>query len=278
MTGELYAQAASRLDWLMREVEQALSASSDECTVDAAFVRSRKTGRLPTADEATAVLDAFVDLGVLRNDRGVLHLSKKCLEDTAGFRSGVWQGLRVSSSDIEKKSPVRLCIALPPELEAEIEEGLRREAADLRAAILEIIASARRDLVLASPFWDEETADEIADLLKKRIEAGVHVSVLGRFAEPGTSAVAASLRQLSASGRCRVLSWFSVGPGERNIQTFHFKAAVADEGEIAYLGTANFTMSGLRSRMELGVVISGEPARQFYRIIIAALSLASPVF
>lgn len=278
MTGELYAQAASRLDWLMREVEQALSASSDECTVDAAFVRSRKTGRLPTADEATAVLDAFVDLGVLRNDRGVLHLSKKCLEDTAGFRSGVWQGLRVSSSDIEKRPSVRLCIALPPELEAEIEEGLRREAADLRAAILEIIASARRDLVLASPFWDEETADEIADLLKKRIEAGVHVSVLGRFAEPGTSAVAASLRQLSASGRCRVLSWFSVGPGERNIQTFHFKAAVADEGEIAYLGTANFTMSGLRSRMELGVVISGEPARQFYRIIIAALSLASPVF
>lgn len=278
MKGERFALAASRLGWLIRELEGALLASPDAFTVDAAFVRSRMARRLPTSDEVAAALDAFVNLGVLRNDRGALHLSKKGLEDTEDFRSGVWQALRVSGSVAEGASVARLCVALPPKLDTAVEVLLRREAGDLRAAILEIIASARRQLVLASPFWDEETADEIADLVKKRVEAGVDVSVLGRFAVSGKSAVTAILRRLSAGGRCQVFSWFIVGPGERNVQTFHFKVAVADEGQTAYLGTANFTMSGLRSRMELGVVLSGEPARQVYRIISVALSLAKPVF
>jgi len=277
MKGERYALAAYRLGWLMRELERSLRANLEESIVDAAFVRSRVTRRLPTSDEIAAALDALADLGVLRDDRGVLHISKKGLEDTEGFRLGIWQALRVLS-DAEKAPSVRLCVALPPELDAAVEDYIRREASDLRAAILEIIVSARCHLVLASPFWDEETADEITDLVKKRIEAGVVVTVLGRFAEPGTSAVAASLRELAAGGRCRVLSWFDARRGERNVQTFHFKAAVADEGQTAYLGTANFTMSGLRSRMELGVILSGEPARQVYHIISAVLGLARSAF
>jgi phosphatidylserine/phosphatidylglycerophosphate/cardiolipin synthase-like enzyme len=278
MKGERYARTASRLGWLVHDVEHALLASSEGRTVDSVLVRACTRRRLPTADETEAVLDALLDLGVLRNEQGVLRLSKKNLADTEGFRSGVWQGLRVSSADDEKGLSIRLCLTLPPELETAIKEGLRREAADLRAAILEIIVSARRELVLASPFWDEETADEIGELLRKRIEAGVQVIVLGRFVEPSTSALTASLRQLSESGRCRVLSWFNVSQGVRNVQTFHFKAAVADKGNSAYVGTANFTTSGLRSRMELGVIVSGEPARQVYRIISVALGLARPAF
>jgi hypothetical protein len=277
MKGERYALAASRLGWLMRELERALLASPQECTVDAAFARAHATKRVPTHDEAAVALDAFAELGILRDDRGVLRLRKKGLEETEGFRSGVWQALRVSS-DAEEAPCIRVCVALPPELDAAVRDHIRREASDLRAAILEIIVSARRHLVLASPFWDEETADDIADLVKKRIEAGVDVTVLGRFSELGTSAVAASLRQLAAGGRCRVLSWFDVHRGERDVQTFHFKAAVADEGQTAYLGTANFTMSGLRSRMELGVILAGEPARQVYHIISAVLGLVRSTF
>ena len=66
--------------------------------------------------------------------------------------------------------------------------------------------------------------------------------------------------------------------GDKNIQTFHFKAAVADQGTKAYLGSANLTTSGLRSRMELGVILTGEVAGQLHRVIVAALALASPAF
>lgn len=69
-----------------------------------------------------------------------------------------------------------------------------------------------------------------------------------------------------------------VAQGDKNIQTFHFKAAVADQGTKAYLGSANLTTSGLRSRMELGVILTGEVAGQLHRVIVAALALASPAF
>lgn len=278
MKGERYALAVSRLGWLMCEFEQTLLASSEGCTIDTTFVRRRITKRLPTVDEARVALDAFADLGVLRNDHGVLSLSKKTLHDTQDFRVGVWQGLNASRADPDKAPSVRVCASLPPELETGVKQSLRREASDLRAAILEIIASARQRLVLASPFWDEETAEEVADLLVRRIEAGVQVVILGRFTEQRGSAVTSTFRHLSRGGKCQVLSWFNVGREKTNVQTFHFKLAVADEGRTAYMGTANFTISGLRSRMELGVIVSGEPARQLYRIINVAIGLARPAF
>lgn len=62
------------------------------------------------------------------------------------------------------------------------------------------------------------------------------------------------------------------------MQTFHFKVAIADEGKTAYLGSANLNTAGLRSRMELGVILSGEASRKLYRVIMTALGLAKPAF
>jgi len=55
--------------------------------------------------------------------------------------------------------------------------------------------------------------------------------------------------------KCSILSWYE-GAGTET-QVFHFKAVSADTGQRAYMDSANMTVSSLRSRMELGVILRG---------------------
>jgi hypothetical protein len=273
-----YIEVADRLNWLLPRLESALLLSPDGSSVDASFIHANSGERLPNADEAAAAMDALSALGIIREDRGAFHLDQKRLLETKGFRSGVLEAVRVFGSTASAENPVRLCVAVPPGLGSAFSRGFFNQADDLRAAILEIIASAKRSLILASPFWDQETTQELAELVDKRLSAGVDVTILGRFAKPSESTSTSSFRQLARHSRCHVVSWFHTGSVQGIVQTFHFKVAIADEGRTAYLGTANFTTSGLRSRMELGVILSAKPSKQLYRIMEEVLGFARPAF
>ncbi len=272
-----YIEVVDRLHWLLPRLESALLLLPDGSCVDASFIHANSGERLPNADEAAAALNGLTALGIIRGDRGTLRLDRKRLLETSGFRSGVLESVRVLGTSALPDNDVRLCVAVPPDLDSALCRSFFQEADDLRAAILEIIASAKRQLILASPFWDQETTQELAELVERRLSAGVEVTILGRFAEPSESRTTPSFRKL-AGHHCQVVSWFHAGPGQSAVQTFHFKVAIADEGRTAYLGTANFTTSGLRSRMELGVILSGKPSKQLYRIMEEVLRFGRPAF
>jgi hypothetical protein len=100
--------------------------------------------------------------------------------------------------------------------------------------------------------------------------------LLGRFTSPDDLGWTTLYTGLCKHERCRFFAWYA--PNENDpfgAQTFHFKAAIADNGLKAYLGSANLTTAGLRSRMELGVILTGEPAVQVAQIIELVLSQAS---
>jgi len=141
--------------------------------------------------------------------------------------------------------------------------------------LLDVIASARQSLIVASPFWDASTTAEIVALVSKKLASGVQVSLLGRFSRELPPEVRAELEKLRYDPRCAILSWFE-GEG-RETQTFHFKAISADRGERAYLGSANMTFSSLRSRMELGVILRGRTASELDRILRVVLTMATPI-
>jgi hypothetical protein len=273
-----YIEVMDRLHWLLPRLESALLLLPDGSCVDAPFIHANSGERLPNADEAAAALNGLAALGIIREDRGALRLDQKRLLETSGFRSGVLETVRVLGTSALSDNYVRLCVAVPPGLDSALSRSFFHEADDLRAAILEIIASAKRQLILASPFWDQETTQELAELVDRRLSAGVEVTILGRFAEPSESSTTPSLRRLAGHNHCQVVSWFHAGSAQSTVQTFHFKVAIADEGRTAYLGTANFTTSGLRSRMELGVILSGKPSKQLYRIMEEVLRFARPAF
>jgi hypothetical protein len=78
------------------------------------------------------------------------------------------------------REETRLVGALPLGLDPSAERVLHTEMDDLRATIIDIIAGAQTRLALVSPFWDDETAQEICELARRRLEAGVEVIALGR--------------------------------------------------------------------------------------------------
>jgi hypothetical protein len=82
-------------------------------------------------------------------------------------------------------------------------------------------------------------------------------------------------RRLQSYPGCRAFIWNEVLPEDQfGTQTFHFKCIIADYGKQAYLGTANFTSASLRSRMELGVLLTGEYAGTLLHIVTQVLNVA----
>lgn len=141
--------------------------------------------------------------------------------------------------------------------------------------MLDVIAAAEQSLLIASPFWDATTSEEISKLVRKKLVAGVDVIILGRFTRDLPGPVRSGLRKISSHPNISILSWFE-GSGA-DTQTFHFKAISADRGTRAYLGSANMTESSLRSRMEIGVVLRGKVAEELDRVLRIVMTLATRV-
>lgn len=271
-----YVQTVARLGWLVCQIEDALGELDNGAVVSIRVIRRLARDRLPSDEEASAVIGALESIGILRHN-GMMHrLDRPQLVSTNQYRCGVREALAYKSS--QPTESVTLCIALPVGLDPTVTQLLQREAVDLRAALLDIVVSARERIVLASPFWDAETAAELAELLSRRLIAGVRVDLLGRFEEPHDQGSSTLLAHLSRYPSCRLYSWYIPSVSDRfGSQTFHFKAAAADNGEKVYVGTANLTVSGLRSRMELGVVLNGELGRKVVNILDIVLKMADPV-
>lgn len=276
MTGP-YLLAAARLGWLLAAVESTLADTPDGAFIDRSVIQAVPSRRLPTHDEATVAINALVDLGVLVRAEGGHRLDRVQLAATAEYRRGVHDALALQFAPGQGDPGVMLCVAFPPGLDPRIEAALRRHAVDLRSTIIDLIAATHTRLVLASPFWDADTVADMANLLERRLNAGVGVRILGRFGTHTDPDVMRQLAALAARG-CKLYEWYQPSAVDPfGAITFHFKAAVSDGGERAYLGTANFTTSGLRSRMEIGVVLGGETAGRLARIVDAVLGLARPV-
>lgn len=272
---ETYIRAASRLGWLLQAAEDKLADCEDGAKVGLNFFRRLEGDRLPTDDEALAAAEALVSVGVLRRGKTAFALDYGRLVGRREYCRGVREALSVE--DLQPRDTVKLCAALPVGLDAEVEKALRRNTVDMRSNLVEIIASARSWLALASPFWDAETAGELAEVLSRRLEAGVRVDLLGRFEEKEEGMPHLRAR-LGGYENCQMFAWYERSAADRfRKQTFHFKAVVSDDGAKAYLGTANMNVAGLRSRMELGVILEGEVARQLAQIVKVTLSIARPL-
>ena len=265
--------------WLLPAVEDALRSMPADGIEDVSkVVRTLrgKGGRPLTDGDALIALTALSDLGVLRREGSRYALDRERFAATEGLRAGIQATLQILSEEQSPETPdAQLCVSLPPALSAPAEHVIRESSTDLRSSLLDVIASARQSLILASPFWDAGTAADMVSLVRKKLAAGTQVSILGRFSRDLPAEVRAQLEKVVHDPACSVLSWFE-GAGTET-QTFHFKAISADHGQRAYLGSANMTVSSLRSRMELGVILSGAIANQLDRVLRVVLTMATPV-
>jgi phosphatidylserine/phosphatidylglycerophosphate/cardiolipin synthase-like enzyme len=268
---ETYIKAASRLDWLLEQIEEELVNNQDSA-VNFDFIKRLKGDRLPTKDELLAAFEALSSVDVLIREQSVYKVNRLHLPQKLAYCRGVRDALNNSAS--REKINVKLCAALPVALNEQVEKALRRNTVDMRASIVDIIASSKKWVALVSPFWDEETAREIAEVLSRRLETGVRVDILGRF-EKNDEALPILRQAIGGHKLCQFFAWAQRDSKDTfGKQTFHFKAVVCDDGARAYLGTANLNRAGLRSRMELGVILEGKTAKQLAQIVKVTLSIS----
>jgi len=259
---EQYVAARVRLPQVFLLIDGWLVDRRDGTLIDYAATRAG-TGAMWLSEEAFAVVvRALEAIGVLRRNGLSLELDLPMFVASAAFRDGTKLAIDEMSSQITPL-PARLVAAFPPDMPDDLAKVLELQTTGLRAAIIDLIASCQSHLILASPFWDAETVNDLIPILTRRLEAGVVVEVLARYSDRTARGhpMVQMGHKLAPFHQFRIRTWYDrVANDIWGSHTFHFKAVSIDGGKKAYLGTANLTTSSLRSRFELGTILVGRPA------------------
>ncbi|ORC37369.1 hypothetical protein B4O97_04035 [Marispirochaeta aestuarii] len=269
-----YLEAARRLGRLLELVEKSLAYSNQTKSVGIHEIEAELSERSASYDEIKLALIGLEDLGVVNRTSGDnFEIDHAILKSTAEFRRGVAAALGMERAS---KSKVELCVTFPSSLSLDKQADIRRTALDLRTAVVDVIASAQQRVILAAPFWDSDTVSDISQVVERRLKSGVQLTILGRFNASSSKTLLARLEQLAHYPGCRVLTWNTPDTADRfGISTFHFKAAVSDYGRSAYLGSANFTVAGMRSRFEAGTILRGPIAQRLSMLMEIVLQQGS---
>jgi len=257
-------------------IESALDTFRDGSALNTRVLRDIAHYGGVSDEDAHAAIHGLLSLGVIKGNAPTYTFDATAFAATEGLRRGIRLGLDSSVEPPDRK--LRLVCTVPENASVPVRNSLLKNATELRAAIVSIITAAETDLVLASPYWDMETARDLAPLIGRRLQNCVRVVLLGRTESESshTGRPLAWLKgELRGLGDLTVKTWYERSPdafwGGR---TFHFKAAIADNGTHGYLGTANFTTGGLRARFEIGVLLEGPEAEGLARLLEVALDLA----
>jgi phosphatidylserine/phosphatidylglycerophosphate/cardiolipin synthase-like enzyme len=145
-------------------------------------------------------------------------------------------------------------------------------------SISNLFAGANRSIVVMTPFLDQRGGSILKTLLE-RARKDVEIKLILRYLDrpdrrdypQGFPLLLDHIRERHV----RVFNYSLAHSPDAQIETFHAKLFLAD-GARAYIGSANMTGSSFDRSVELGVILSGEAARQLSRLVDAILRCATP--
>ncbi|MCD6506486.1 phospholipase D family protein [Candidatus Poribacteria bacterium] len=161
--------------------------------------------------------------------------------------------------DQDTSSNVEFVITVPEPYGPEL--AFRARARTTLGVIIQLIAQAQHQIVIASPFiqlHENLESEPLAEALRAALGRGVDVDIVST----GSSLRALELSYLrqKAHGRLRLFQPRTNIEDERRLGS-HAKFCLVD-GRYAYIGSANLTGPGLSENLEMGVLIHGKIARQ----------------
>lgn len=207
--GELYAKVMHQHGWLLRLAEDALESSSGDLVIDHNFFLRLPTDRYPSDEVINVVQEALLEVGTIRRDGSHLKLNPMALVDNLSYRKGVMDAM--AALVLPNNESTQLCATIPDGLNEMVDKALRVHTLDLRGTLLDLVANAESRIVLASPFWDLQTAQELAEALAKRLGAGVRVDLLGRFPSEDLEIKKFLLQRLGGREKCQIFAWRESG-------------------------------------------------------------------
>jgi len=186
------------------------------------------------------------------------------------------------SSNVHRDETLaRVVLTRPPQPSALEQQLVDRgwRAVDIgttRETFVDLVRSARRRVLVMTPFLDIRGADWLCDLFDRVGEGVERVLVLRTLENPqrpdypiGYPHAASRLRQAGV----QVFNYSiprALGSGR---ETFHAKVVLCD-ADHAYVGSSNLTAASLEHSMELGIALTGRAAVKLAEVIEAVLSCA----
>jgi phosphatidylserine/phosphatidylglycerophosphate/cardiolipin synthase-like enzyme len=181
-----------------------------------------------------------------------------------------WEAFHVAhggNANLFTPSEVKAVCSAPDKLDA----ILAKQAANsglwggsLLAALGKILVGVRHDLVILSPYWRMDGVRSLLSTAGRTSYAGVKVRVFTRTAAlmsaDDRTAFIFFIDRMRASGA--VVQAFTPKAMGGMTPFLHAKLIIADSTK-AYVGSANFTNSGLDHGIEAGVLVEGEVAHAF---------------
>jgi phosphatidylserine/phosphatidylglycerophosphate/cardiolipin synthase-like enzyme len=166
------------------------------------------------------------------------------------------------------KTPItEFVITVPEPYSSEL--AYRARARTSLGALAQLIAQAKRHLVIAAPFIQSGEAIDagpLADALRAALQRGVNVDIVSTGG--GLHAVDAERLRRTGKGQLRLFRPHANIEDEGRLGS-HAKFCLADDWH-AYIGSANLTGPGLSTNLEMGVLIHGELAgqvREFWKYL-----------
>jgi phosphatidylserine/phosphatidylglycerophosphate/cardiolipin synthase-like enzyme len=159
---------------------------------------------------------------------------------------------------------VELVVTIPEPFGAELANqfGLRTTL----GVLTELLASAERHVIMGAPFIQGEEglqSEPLATALSAALKRGVRIDLIST----GATFAQLHLDALRRVGEDRLRAYRPQKNAEnaRSLGS-HAKFCLTD-GELAYLGSANFTQMGIGGHLEIGVLLHGAVARKTWRFV-----------
>ncbi len=226
------------------------------------------------ADELTTVASSYVRR-MSKDDAG----TRSPLESLPSFPKESWNELTIGvpweayshahgacEGELIACAAQALCSA-PAQLDRVLSEQAMSSGlwgGSLMVALGKILEGVKRDLIVFSPYWRVSAVQSLLASAGRQSYADVSVTI---FSQPKIY-----MRTDDKEGLCLFINLLrSMGalvrvlaPRSHDgfIPILHAKLIIADS-ESAYVGSANFTKSGLDHGIEAGVLVQGETAKAF---------------
>ena len=196
----------------------------------------------------------------------------------------IFRGIDTYRSRVQKNATDVKIIATRPDRAVTLDKRLAEAGwqtphpEETDESLADLIAGAARTVVVMTPFLDLRGGAILKALLERSHEDVQITLILRNLDRPerkdypvGFPPMLEWLRRRRVSVCDYSLEQFPGAP----IETFHAKVLIVD-GVRAYIGSANMTGASFESSMELGVILSGEAARQLSRFVEVVVRCAKP--
>lgn len=165
-------------------------------------------------------------------------------------------------SRLEDRNTVAFVLTLPEAYRAEL--AYRAKARTTHGVLVQLIAEARKSLVLAAPYLRASALLDDTNLktaLRGALERGVQVDMVS--IQQSLQGLDLHTLRTPGPGRLQLFQPRANQEAE-DVMGSHAKFYIADASRV-YLGSANLTYLGLNQHLEMGVLLQGDIAQQIYQ-------------